>query len=406
MSRMSLIEECGRKYIRMANLAIVGSHSVNGVSALHSQLLKDMLFKDFYQLWPTKFNNKTNGITPRRWLLKANKRLSKLITDTTSSAWIRDLDQLKKLSSRKDDATFQKQWQAIKRANKEDFSAYVKMTTGIVLNPDSMFDVQIKRIHEYKRQMLFAFYVLREYLKIKNDPKAFIHPRTFVFGGKAAPGYRMAKQIIRFINSIGFVINNDRMIGDKLKVVFLENYRVSLAEKVFPASDLSEQISLAGYEASGTGCMKFMVNGALTIGTHDGANIEMGEEVGADNFYFFGLKADAVESAKVAGYSPQSYINRNFYLQEIFRLIDLNFFSPLETGIFRDLADNLRYKDPYLVCADFEDYCRVQDIASEEYKNTKLWTRKSILNTACSGMFSSDRTIREYATDIWGVSTK
>jgi len=249
MSRMSIIEEAGCKFIRMANLAIIGSHSVNGVSALHSQLLKDALFKDFYQLWPDKFNNKTNGITQRRWLLKANKRQSKLITETIGNEWVRDLDQLKRLAVKKDDPAFQKQWQAIKRVNKEDFAAYVKKTNGIVLNPDSMFDVQIKRIHEYKRQMLFAFYVLREYLKLKNDPKSFIHPRTFVFGGKAAPGYRMAKQIIRFINSVAYVINHDRTIGDKIKVVFLENYRVSLAEKVFPASDLSEQISTAGYEA-------------------------------------------------------------------------------------------------------------------------------------------------------------
>jgi starch phosphorylase len=406
MGRMSLIDENGKKYIRMANLAIVGSHSVNGVSALHSQLLKDSLFKDFYQLSPAKFNNKTNGITPRRWLLKSNKRLSKQISETIGTGWVRDLDQLQRLLAKKDDASFQKQWQAIKRSNKEDFAAYVKSTQGIVLNPDSIFDVQIKRIHEYKRQMLFAFYVLREYLKLKNDPKSFIHPRTFVFGGKAAPGYRMAKQIIRFVNSIAYVVNHDRTVGDKMKVVFLENYRVSLAEKVFPASDLSEQISLAGYEASGTGCMKFMCNGALTVGTHDGANIEMAEEVGADNFYSFGLKADEVESIKRAGYSPQVYINRNFYLQEIFRLIDLNFFSPLETGIYRDLADNLRYRDPYLVAADFEDYCRVQDIVSEEYKNTKLWTKKSIINVACSGKFSSDRTIKEYADDIWGVKTK
>lgn len=406
LARMSIIEEADRQKIRMANLAVVGSHSVNGVSELHSRLITEKIFKDFYEFSPEKFNNKTNGITQRRWVQKANTRLSKLISDTIGDKWIKDMYELKKLIPYADKAAFRKQWDEVKQANKQDFIDYVKQTTNIELNPKSIFNVQIKRIHEYKRQILLAFYILDQYLKIKHDPSAFVYPRTFIFGGKAAPGYHMAKQTIRFINAIASVVNNDKQVGDKIKVVFLENYRVSLAEKIFPASDLSEQISLAGTEASGTGCMKFMANGALTIGTLDGATIEMGKEVGRENIFFFGLKSDDVDSLRASGYRPMDYINRSATLTQIFDLMQKNFFSPVEGDIFKGLADNLMYKDPYMVCADFEDYCRVQDEVSQAYKNSQEWTKKSIINVACSGKFSSDRTIAEYAKDIWDVPVR
>ena len=303
----------------------------------------------------------------------------------------------------KDDAAFRQKWQRVKQENKDALASYIAQTTGVEIDPRSLFDVQIKRIHEYKRQLLFAFYVIAQYLALKKNPAAKIQPRTFIFSGKAAPGYFMAKLIIRFITSMGEVINNDRDIRGKLKAVFLENYRVSLAEKLFPASELSEQISTAGTEASGTGCMKFMVNGALTIGTLDGANIEMMEEVGKDNIFTFGLKAKEVLAIRGGGYDPQAYIEASPALREIINLIETNFFSPVEFGLFKPIVDNLRYTDYFLVCADFDAYCAAQDTVSRAYAERTDWTKRSIINVARSGKFSSDRAVREYARDVWGV---
>jgi starch phosphorylase len=387
----------------MAHLCVVGSHSINGVSELHSSLLKAYLFKDFYEIFPERFNNKTNGITQRRWLLKANTELSDLITKTIGDKWITNLMELEKLLKVKDDKSFQRAWQEVKKQNKSRLAQYIQKTTNISVNPESMFDVQVKRMHEYKRQLLFALYIASQYMKIKKDPKAPFVPRTFIVGGKAAPAYFMAKLIIKFINSIGDVVNKDKDIGDKMKVVFLENYRVSLAERIFPASDLSEQISTAGTEASGTGCMKFMVNGALTIGTLDGANIEIGRAVGIENMFIFGLNIAGVQQLQKDGYNPQQFIDRSPALKEIIQLIKSNFFSPIDFGLFDPIVNNLTYSDPYFVCADFEDYCAMQDKASELYSNKSLWTQKAIINVAKSGKFSSDRTIREYAKEIWNI---
>jgi starch phosphorylase len=403
LRRMSLIEEGDTKRVRMGYLAIVGSHSVNGVSELHSMLLKSRLFKDFYELYPKRFNNKTNGITQRRWLYKSNPDLSKLIIDSIGDKWATDLYQLEKLMPLKDDAAFRDKWMKIKMQNKKALETYIRSMTGTGVDPQSMFDVQVKRIHEYKRQLLFAFYILSEYLKIKNDPKKSSLPRTFIFSGKAAPGYYMAKLIIKFINSVADVVNKDSAINDRLKVVFLENYRVSLAEKIFPASELSEQISTAGMEASGTGCMKFMVNGALTIGTYDGANLEISEEAGKDNIFLFGLKSSQVEALRRDGYSPREYIERSPVLSEIFRLIQANFLSPVDSGLFDPIVRSLYDSDYFLVCADFDSYCDMQDKVARLYSDKDAWTKKSIINVAKSGKFSSDRAVEEYAGDIWHV---
>ena len=403
LSRLSLIEEGAPKRVRMAYLAIIGSCSVNGVSQLHSDLLKKHLFKDFYDLSPEKFNNKTNGITQRRWLLKANQRLSTLITKNIGNGWITDLDQLEKLGALKSQKTFRDQWADIKGQNKEVLSTIIKSSLNISVDPQSIFDVQVKRIHEYKRQIMFAFYIISQYLQIKNNPKAFICPRTFIVAGKAAPSYMMAKLTIKFINSIADVINQDQSVNSKIRLVFLENYRVSLAERIFPASDLSEQISTAGTEASGTGNMKFMVNGALTVGTLDGANVEMAKMVGDENIFIFGLKAHEVEALKNRGYNPRDYIDRNPMLREIFKLIGGNFFSPYTPGLFSPIIDSLSQCDPFLVCADFESYCQIQDKISTMYLNRDEWVKRSIINVSRSGYFSSDRTIREYARDIWKI---
>lgn len=406
LRRMSVIEEGNPKKIRMAHLAVIGSHSVNGVSALHSELIKTQLFKDFYEVFPEKFNNKTNGIAHRRWLIKANRPLAKLITDAIGTGWEKDLGGLEKLIPFRHDKLLKKKWRQVKYDNKKVLAEILYKTQGVMVNPDSMFDVQVKRIHEYKRQTLFILYAISEYLKLRENPDAYMTPRTFIFGGKAAPGYFMAKLIIKFINSVASVVNHDKANKDKLKIVFLENYRVSLAEKVFPASDLSEQISTAGTEASGTGCMKFMMNGALTVGTHDGANIEIADAVGHENIYMFGLRAHEVAEIKSRGYQPGMYLERSARLQEIFHLIRTNFFSPTERGIFDPLVQNLTLSDPYMVCADFESYCAIQNQISENYQDQDGWTEKAILNVARSGHFSSDRTIREYSRDIWKVPVR
>ncbi|MBU0469668.1 MAG: glycogen/starch/alpha-glucan phosphorylase [Candidatus Omnitrophica bacterium] len=406
IGRMSIIEEGFPKKARMAYLSIVGSHSTNGVSRLHSDLLKTNLFKDFYDLYPEKFNNKTNGITQRRWLLKSNPGLSGLITETIGDKWVKDLEKLNKLLEFKEDKKFIKKWQDVKLDNKEYLAAYIKTSMNVDVNLDSIFDVQIKRMHEYKRQALFCLYGISQYLTIKNTPKKFIQPRTFIFGGKAAPAYTTAKMIIKLINNVSNMINNDRAVGDKLKMVFLENYRVSLAEKIFPASELSEQISLAGTEASGTGNMKFMLNGALTVGTLDGANVEMAEQLNNEDIFIFGLKEQQVTELKNKGYNPQDFIQRSPMLKEIYEMMKNDYFSPNEHGIFNDLVNSLFHHDPFLVCADFDAYLNMQDVISKEYQNKAQWTKKSITNVARSGYFSSDRTIRQYASEIWGVPSK
>ena len=403
LGRMSLIEEGNPKKVRMAYLAIIGSHSVNGVSELHSTLLKEQLFKDFFQVFPEKFNNKTNGISHRRWLIKANRPLAKLLTEAIGNGWEKNLCELERLVPLKNDRLLKKKWQQVKLDNKKILAEIIRQQTGVLVNINSMFDVQVKRLHEYKRQTLFILYAISEYLKLRENPDVAITPRTFIFSGKAAPSYFMAKLIIKFINNAANVINHDKANRDKLKVVFLENYRVSLAEKIFPASDLSEQISTAGTEASGTGCMRFMMNGALTIGTHDGANIEIAEAVGPENIFTFGLKAQEVQEIKSRGYDPNFYIQKSPRLKEILHMMRNNFFSPMEPGIFEPLTNNLMFSDPYLVCADFEAYCAVQDKISEEYQDQDKWTEKAILNVAKSGKFSSDRTIVEYAQKIWDV---
>ncbi len=403
LRRMSLIEEGNPKKVRMAYLAIIGAHSVNGVSELHSTLLKEHLFKDFYEVFPEKFNNKTNGITHRRWLLKANRSLTQLITEAIGEGWEKNLYSLEKLIPVRKDRLFTSKWRQVKRNNKIHLANFIGRSTGITVDPQSMFDVQVKRIHEYKRQTLFILYAISQYLQLRENPQANFVPRTLIFSGKAAPSYFLAKLIIKFINNVANVINHDKTNKDKLKIVFLENYQVSLAEKIFPASDLSEQISTAGTEASGTGCMKFMMNGALTVGTHDGANIEIAEAVGPENIFMFGLKAPEALALKCHGYDPNAFIQKSPRLKVIFQMIRNNFFSPMEPGIFDPLVYNLTVADPFLVCADFDAYCAIQEQISEEYQEQDKWVEKAIINVAKSGKFSSDRTISEYCKDIWGV---
>jgi starch phosphorylase len=403
LARMSIIDEEGGRRIRMAHLSVVGSHSVNGVAALHTELLKKHVLREFYEFFPGKFNNKTNGITPRRWLLKCNPAMSALISEKLGQEWHVHLDKLKGLEKFASDPDFQRRWRETKREAKEKLAEYVLKEHGVRLNPDALFDVQIKRLHEYKRQLLNLLHVIHLYNRIKDDPSGDYTPRVVLFGAKAAPGYATAKLIIKLINSVATVVNSDPDVGDKLKVLFLANYRVSLAEKIIPAADLSEQISTAGLEASGTGNMKLSLNGALTIGTWDGANIEIAEEVGEENCIMFGLKTDEVAALQAKGYRPSEFIEANHDLKRVIELIETGFFSPEKPQLFRPIADHLRHKDTYLLAADFADYVRAQDAASAGYKDVPDWTRRSILNTARMGKFSSDRTIAEYARDIWDV---
>ncbi|MGD2279136.1 MAG: glycogen/starch/alpha-glucan family phosphorylase, partial [Candidatus Omnitrophota bacterium] len=403
LERMSLIEEGEEKKIRMSHLCIVGSFSVNGVSHLHTELLKKDLFRDFYEFFPGKFNSKTNGITQRRWLQKANPGLSDIITGAIGEEWTTDLGRLKKLSGLISDTSFKKKWRDAKKENKLRLAKYIMDKNGIIVDPDSIFDVQVKRIHEYKRQVLFAFHLIAQYLKIKNGRKENFYPRTAIIAGKAAPSYTAAKLIIKFISNVANVINNDPDVSDKLKIVFMENYCVSLAEKIFPASELSEQISLAGREASGTGNMKFMLNGAVTIGTRDGANIEIAEEVGDENIFLFGLDVQQVEDLFKKRYDPREYIGRDPLLKEIFQLIKDDFFSQVEPGIFKGFHDRLLERDEYMVCADFEDYMRTQEEVSKAYQDRDGWLKRSMINVASSGRFSSDRSVKEYADNIWKV---
>jgi len=401
----SLVEENGQKMLRMANLAVVASHAVNGVAALHTALLKKNLFPEFDALYPGKFQNKTNGITPRRWLLKTNPRLSSLITSTLGSMdWVRDLDLLRGLEKHAENRAFQEEFMAIKRANKVDLSALIKKQCGVDVSPDAIFDVQIKRLHEYKRQHLNLLHIMALYRRLLQNPSLDIAPRVFVFGAKAAPGYDLAKNIIRAINVIGARINEDARIGGKLKVAFLPNYRVSLAERIIPAADLSEQISTAGKEASGTGNMKLALNGALTIGTLDGANVEIEEEVGSDNIFIFGHTVDQVQALLARGYNPWNLYNADEELRAIVDWLGSSYFTPNETGAFGHVHHSLLAGgDPYLVLADFRPYSDAQARVDAAYRNASTWAKMAILNTARVGKFSSDRTIREYARDIWSL---
>ncbi|MDB5050648.1 MAG: glycogen/starch/alpha-glucan phosphorylase [Fibrobacteres bacterium] len=404
LKRMSLIEEGENRAVRMAYLAIVGSHSVNGVAQLHTELLEALVVKDFYDLSPNKFNNKTNGITPRRWLKKANKGLSALISEKIGDGWVKDFSLIKKLEPFADDPAFIKRWQQIKLENKKRLAEYVGNSKDVEINPNTMFDVQIKRIHEYKRQLLSVLHIIHLYNEVKAGKGASIVPRTFIFAGKAAPGYFVAKLVIKLINAVADVVNADPDTRGILQVNFLEDYRVSLAEKIFPASDLSEQISTAGKEASGTGNMKFSINGALTIGTLDGANIEIREEVGADNFFLFGLTAEQVMAKRASGYNPLEYIDKDPRLMAVMELFRTSYFCPEEPTLFNPLVDNLIFKDEYMLMADFGEYVASQQKVSELYRNQDEWTRKAILNVARMGKFSSDRTILEYNRDIWNAT--
>ena len=386
----------------MAHLAIVGSCSVNGVAKLHSDLLKNVVLRDFAEYYPAKFNNKTNGITPRRWLLKANPALAQLIIATIGDSWITDLGQLARLEPFADHAGFQEQFFNAKRFNKEVLAKHIEGELGIPVSADSLFDVQVKRLHEYKRQLLMMLYIIVRYQRIKRDPDLEIVPRTFIISAKAAPGYVMAKLIIKLIHQVAEVINRDPQIRDKLKVVFLPNYRVSLAEKIIPAADLSEQISLAGTEASGTGNMKLQLNGALTIGTLDGANVEIMEEVGRDNIFIFGLTTQEVERSRVS-YHPREIYNADQEIRRAVDLIERNFFSMLEPGIFEPLTQELLSQDRFMLLADFRGYIDTQDQVDASYTDRNGWIRKAILNVARAGKFSSDRTIREYTSEIWHV---
>ena len=402
MARMSLIEEGWEQQVRMAYLAIVGSYSVNGVAELHSDLLKQGLFRDFYELWPKKFNNKTNGVTPRRWLAWCNPKLSALITETIGDAWITDLSQLSKLAPYAEDAKFRARWQQIKRDNKVRLLEFKKIEMGTNgASPDMLFDVQVKRIHEYKRQLLNALHVIHLYDRIKRGDTADWTPRCVLFGGKAAPGYFMAKLIIKLINNVANVISKDPAAVGLLNVVFVPNYRVSAMEVICAGTDLSEQISTAGKEASGTGNMKFMINGAMTIGTLDGANIEIREEVGDANFFLFGLTAEEVERTR-GNYDPNAIIAANEELSRVMHYLEISHFNQFEPNIFDPIIQSIRNPhDPWMTAADFGSYVQAQRRAAESYLDQEAWTKMSILNTAASGKFSSDRTISEYNRDIW-----
>ncbi len=403
LARMSLIEEGGEQKVRMAFLAIVGSFSVNGVAELHSKLLQEGLFKDFYDLWPDKFNNKTNGVTPRRWLAACNPELAKFITEMIGDKWITDLSELKKLENFVNDKKFCKKWYELQQNAKQRLIDYKKTEFDIDLNVNALFDVQVKRFHEYKRQLLNVLHVVHLYDRIKRGDIKNWTDRCVLIGGKAAPGYYMAKRIIKLINNIADVINHDPDVGEKLKLVFMPNYRVSAMEKICPGADLSEQISTAGKEASGTGNMKFMMNGALTIGTLDGANIEIREEVGDDNFFLFGLTEDEVEDLR-HHYDPVNMINQDEDLQRVMNLLECGHFNQFEPGIFDDVINSIKSSgDPWMTIADFRSFVDVQKRVEAAYQDKDLWTRMSIINTANSGKFSTDRTIKNYSDEIWNL---
>jgi starch phosphorylase len=401
ITRLSLIEEGGEKYVRMANLACVGSHAINGVAALHTELLKQDTLRDFYKLWPEKFFNKTNGVTPRRWVLMSNPELSELFTSKIGDGWLKDMDKLRQLEAYLDDPEFCQKWNQVKLNNKRKLAEYIRKHNGIQVDPQSMFDIQVKRIHEYKRQHLCVLHIITLYNRIKQNPNIEIAPRTFIFGGKAAPGYFMAKLMIKLTNAVAEVVNNDPDVRGRLKVVFLANFNASLGQRIYPAADLSEQISTAGKEASGTGNMKFAMNGSLTIGTLDGANIEIREEAGSENFFLFGLTADQVYKMKAEGYNPQEYYNSNPELKAVIDRIANGYFSHGDKEMFKPMIDSLMYDDTYMLFADYQSYIDCQDQASKAFMDRPKWTKMSILNSVRMGKFSSDRTIEEYCKEIW-----
>ena len=403
IGKLSIIREGQDKKIKMAHLAIIGCHAINGVAALHSDILKHIMFPHFYKIFPDKFFNVTNGITQRRWLRSANPSLSSLISDAIGEEWIKDLSKIKKLEKCTKDSQFLESWRAYNWSNKKELIDYIKQEHLVTLDPDSLFDVQVKRFHEYKRQLLNVLHVISMYNKIKDNPNADFVPRTVLFAGKAAPAYLQAKLIIKLINCVGDIVNNDPDVKDRLKVLFLKNYSVTLAEKIIPAADLSEQISTAGFEASGTGNMKLALNGALTIGTMDGANVEMREEVGDDNIFIFGLLADEVIKLKNSAYNPREYYEKIPDLKRVIDMISGNYFNRFEPGIFQILVDGLMNVDYYCLFADYESYIKTQNDISNLFMNKDEWTKKSILNVARMAKFSSDRSIKEYAQLIWNV---
>lgn len=404
VSRMSLIDEEGEKYIRMAHLACVGSHAINGVAMLHTELLKRDVLRDFYDLYPERFYNVTNGVTPRRWVVYANPELANLITSRIGEGWIRHTEEeLPRLQDFARDAGFQQEWRAIKRRNKERLARIIKARTDVIVDPNSLFDIQVKRIHEYKRQHLNVLHLITHYWRLKTDAKAEFSPRTVIFAGKAAPGYEMAKLIIKLITSVARVVNNDPAVGDRLKIIFLPDFNVKNAQPIYPAADLSEQISTAGKEASGTGNMKFAMNGALTIGTLDGANIEILDAVGLENFFLFGLSADEVVDRRAQGYNPRDLYHSNEMLRDVINLIGTGFFSPENRDLFKPLVDSLLNRDEFMLLADYSSYIEKQEEVSRTYGMQTRWTEMSILNAARVGKFSSDRSIRDYCRKIWQV---
>jgi len=401
--RLSLIEEGYEKYVRMANLACVGSHAINGVAALHTELLKRTVLRDFHDLWPEKFSNKTNGVTPRRFMALSNPGLTRLITGRIGDRWIRDLDELRRLEAAAGDDAFLAEWARVKRANKERLAKVIASSTGVAVDPASLFDIQVKRIHEYKRQHLNVLHVVTQYLRLKANPRLDVAPRTVIFGGKAAPGYFAAKLIIKLINSVAEVANADPDVRDRLKVVFIPDFSVKSAHRIYPAADLSEQISTAGKEASGTGNMKFSLNGALTIGTLDGANVEIREEVGAENFFLFGMTADEVVRRRAEGYQPREIYEKDPELRAVLNLILSGAFSGGDRELFEPLVNPLLDRDEYFLLADYRSYIECQERVARAYVDSAGWTRMSLLNVARMGKFSSDRAIREYCRDIWHV---
>lgn len=404
IERMSIIREGHTKKVRMAHLAIVGSFSVNGVAEIHTNILKDQVFKEFYQFYGHKFNNKTNGVTPRRWIRKANPALSKLISNVIGKDWISNLEEIKKIEEHVNHPPLLEMWHEVKRENKKRLAKLIANKCGVKVNPDSLFDVQVKRIHEYKRQLLNVLHGIHLYHEIRDNPNGDFVPRTIIFGGKAAPGYHMAKLVINLINSVANVINNDPVVGDRLKIAFIPNYGVSLAEIIIPGADLSEQISTAGYEASGTGNMKFAMNGALTIGTLDGANIEMLKEVGDENIFIFGNTEEQIRNLKKGGYNPKHYVEKSQSLMRILNSIKDGFFAHRDRSLFNPIYDAIvNHGDTYFLAADFDDYIKCQERVNETYKQQGLWSKMSVYNAARMGKFSSDRVIREYANEIWNV---
>ena len=403
IARMSLIDESGTKYVRMANLAVVGSHAVNGVAGMHTKLVKENLFSDFYEMQPEMFYNITNGVTPRRWIMSSNPALTNLINSAIGQDWCKNLELLSKMEPLATDASFQEKWMKVKLQNKENLAGYIKEQTGIIVDPHSMFDIQVKRIHEYKRQHLNILHIIKLYHCIKQNPSIDIVPRTFIFGGKAAPGYFMAKLIIKLVTSVASVINSDPDVNDRLKIVFIPNFNVKVGQRIFPAADLSEQISTAGKEASGTGNMKFSLNGALTIGTLDGANVEIREAVGAENFFLFGLTVDKVQSLYNGGYVPFSVYEGDRELQAVLKYLHDGHFSHGDTELFQPLFDHFVYSDDFFVLADYKSYVQCQERVSNTWKNAEQWAEMSIINVSRMGYFSSDRSIEEYSNFIWKI---